>query len=237
MSTHFYMYCTYAFVVAAVLAAMAWLRPGSAVLKRSLLITLSYVGLLLIFQYRVCDARVGECCRLLLLRGDIVLLLLGRYLLRKPWKELCFALGVYGLVAWGMNFLPVFQLSDDSARYQAIYAAGSYLNIYFRGCILWLFARSAGHSYTRSFLLCAAAHQAMLMAMSLQSILWVFCGPPDPISIIVGGRVAHSVIACVIDLLMLRLVFQLSWVRCVLCVLTFFLFDWGSLLLFFACTP
>lgn len=224
-------YVSYAIAGVASLAAMGYLRPVSEDYKRCILIIMAFFGLLLIFQHRAYDVRVSHICSQLLFRGDVLVLLLGRYLLKKSWKELFLALGIYGLVAGLAAFLPILENGgEEGISRQVFFSLDKYATFLFNGFIVWLFARFMGHRYWHSVLLAAAVSQCEWLASycltqvhRLISNLW---GPFDgnaAVAVIYVVQTFQLLIPMAIYIMMLRFVFLLSWKRCVMCSLVILL--------------
>lgn len=225
MNVDIYDCVSYAIVLVAILLALAWLRPHPSDYKRSVLATVAYMGLLLVFLLRAPDVSVGHWCTVLLYRGDVLVVLLGRYLLKKTWRESLLALAIYGLVAWVIDILAAVEAYGEiGAGYQAQFAVSKYLSVLFDGLIVWLFARSASCSYGRCLLLAAAASQCTFFASCVvtQVRLHVFTSVDlfmgDMSMVLVYGLMAlRFFIPFACYALMLSGVFRLSWKRSLLC--------------------
>lgn len=225
-----YTCCSYAVVLVALLVALASLRPHAGVFKRCVIVSLAFFGLLLIFLHRSYDAWVCHCCSSLLYRGDVLVLLMGRYLLKKSWREVFLALGVYTLVAWLMSFLDAWRACEQyEVGMQVMAAFSGYLSALFNGLIVWLFARAYGHSYGRCLLLSAAALQCGWLAKYIWGVIYmgfrlcdIFDGNPLVVLVIAHG-VLDYLIPFAIYMLMQFVIFRLSWKRSALCTFTLLL--------------
>lgn len=236
MNIDFYTYCSCSVVLVALLVALASLRPQAGVFKRCVIVALAFFGLLLIFLHRSYDARVYHFCTAMLYRGDVLLLLMGRYFLKKSWREVFLALGVYALVVWSMNFLDALRAYVEyEVGMQVMVSFGMYLSALFNGLIVWLFARACGHSYGRSVLFSAAAIQFGLLVKYIWTLIVMGIGLYDILGVvlIVVQGVIGFLIPFAVYMLMLPVIFRLSWKRSALCTFILLLPDLLCSLYFF----
>lgn len=155
---------------------------------------------------------------------------MGRYFLKKSWKEVILALGVYALVAWLVIFGESLRANVEyDVSMQVFVSLGMYLSALFNGLIVWLFARAFGLSYGRSLLLAAAVVQLGSLATYIWSFvymkLWV--GDIFDGTRLVAMEIARGVLDYLIPsalyMLMLSGIFRLPWKRSVLCTFTILL--------------
>lgn len=210
-----------AVIVCALVIALVWLRPERALLVRGITAVVCFEALLAIMHFQTANPHVGYWSEQLIYRGDIALLLLGRYLLKQPWSCSILALGVYRLIACIQTVIfSIWQFSEM----QLMVSFVLYSSMLWGGLLVWLFSRKYGHGYFRCVLLAAAVAQFL-------SIYGAFAQSPftDVFDILpmqsdwafyfmaYGSLVVAELLASALYILFLRYLFGLSFKRALAC--------------------
>lgn len=82
----------------AAVSAFAWLKLPREAMKRSLLIVVAVYALMFIALFRSGNEHIEYWLPILMFRGDILVLLLGLFMLRQPWRKVLLSMGIYGLI-------------------------------------------------------------------------------------------------------------------------------------------
>ncbi len=151
-----------------VFVALLWFRPGRQALIRNAVIVFSFGGLcymLFTGHGHVENLVFGYMPHVL----PVLLFLLGRYMLKRPWRMCFLAIGVYALVRWLadlVNQLLLFSSWDVFEWLPLFMAMCPYLEVLCLWLIILLFARKVEGVSWWSALLAAAACRLLFTAVA-----------------------------------------------------------------------
>lgn len=196
-----------AFSLLGVFAALLWMHPGKRAAARFFVIVLSFAGLCYITYLKPGDYGI-PVLRYLACVMPLFTFLLGKYMLRLPWRLVFLSLGVYALVSQLVAFAYI-PLNLEVPGYEVrdlIFQFGFYLELLWAFGFIWLFTRKDGRVRPVDRILTAAA---MLIVYKKLAVCLMPCGSDSVRELLTGMLGVSLATALLLLLSSLALVFLL----------------------------
>ncbi|MBR3903074.1 MAG: ankyrin repeat domain-containing protein [Akkermansia sp.] len=219
-----------AFSLLGVFAALLWMKPAKPAAARFSVIVLSFAGLCYIIYLKPGDYGI-PVLRYLACVMPLFTFLLGKYMLRLPWRLVFLSLGVYALVSQlvAIAYIPLNLKEPGYEACNLIVQFGFYLELLWAFGVIWLFTRKDARIRPFDRILTVAA---MLIVYKKLALCLMACGTSMGREMLAGSQgdslavALRLLLSALVQVLLLvlcyvgciRYVLQQSWKRSIYAV-------------------